>query len=274
VSWFADFFVLAPIRALAGVGALTWLVLLALAKVVWRHVQGTRLVGLQIVLVTVWLHLVFARTGWLGRYEAWLIAMLVMALAPFAQEMLDGGLRRRWPVRVVGLVVITFFVLFPVRLRVASSLFQANRGSTNIYEQQIQMARFIAANHTGDVVALNDVGAVNYLADFTCVDLWGLTDPYIARRRMAGELDPQELGWIVSVRGAKIAVAYETMLAETGGAPPEWEAVAEWRIHRNAVCDSNKVTWFATSAEEAPALREELLAWADELPDTVEVRWR
>jgi hypothetical protein len=125
-----EFFVLSPLRSLAEVGALAWLVLLALARLIWTRRQGTRLVGLWIVLATTWMHLVFARTGWLGRYEAWLIAMLAMVIAPFAQELLDGGRRQRWFVRVMAVILLLVFGLFPVRARVASTLFQANRGTS------------------------------------------------------------------------------------------------------------------------------------------------
>jgi hypothetical protein len=238
-----EFFVLSPLRSLAEVGALSWLVLLALARLIWTRRQGTRLVGLWIVLATTWMHLVFARTGWLGRYEAWLIAMLAMVLAPFAQELLDGGRRQRWLVRIVAVILLLVFGLFPVRARVASTLFQANRGSTNIYEQQVQMARFLSDNDT-------------------------------AERRLAGDLDPFEIAWITRVRGAEVAVMYESVLEETGGTPEEWTPVADWRIRRNAVCGSSRVTWFATSTAAVTRLRSQLEDWSPELPGTVSVRWR
>jgi hypothetical protein len=269
-----DFFILSPLRSLAEVGVLSWLVLLALARLIWTRTQGTRLVGLWIVLATTWMHLVFARTGWLGRYEAWLIAMLAMVLAPFAQEIFDGGRRQRWPVRLAAVVLLLVFGLFPVRERVASTMFQANRGSTNIYEQQVQMARFLDHYRSGEAVGMNDIGAINFFADVDCVDLWGLSDNEIADLRMEGELDPIEIEWITRQRAADVVVMYESVLAETGGAPKDWDPVADWRIWRNAVCGSSRVTWFATSAAAAPKLRAQLEEWLPELPGTVGVQWR
>lgn len=274
VQLLIDFSILSPLRSLAEVGALSWLVLLALARLIWTRTQGTRLVGLWIVLATTWMHLVFARTGWLGRYEAWLIAMLAVSLAPFAQELFDGGRRRRWPVRLTALVLLLVFGLFPVRERVASTMFQANRGSTNIYEQQVQMARFLDFYRSGETVAMNDIGAVNFFADVDCVDLWGLSDNDIAERRLAGELDPVEIAWITRVRGVEVVVMYESVLDETGGTPAGWRPVADWRIRRNAVCGSSRVTWFSTSVAAEPKLRAQLEEWSPELPRTVSVRWR
>ena len=144
-----DFLIIGPVRNLAEVGVLAWMVLLGLARLVWTHRRGTRLVGLSIVLLTAWMHLVLARTGWLGRYEAWLIAMFAVVLAPTAQRIFDLAREGRWMLRFVAPVALVVFGLFPVRARVASTMFQANRGSTNIYEQQIQMARFLGAYRTG-----------------------------------------------------------------------------------------------------------------------------
>jgi len=251
VQLLIDFLILSPLRSLAEVGALSWLVLLALARLIWTRTQGTRLVGLWIVLATTWMHLVFARTGWLGRYEAWLIAMLAVSLAPFAQELFDGGRRQRWSVRLVAVALLLVFGLFPVRERVASTMFQANRGSTNIYEQQVQMARFLDVYRSGETV-----------------------DNDIAEQRLAGDLDPFEIAWITRERGAEVVVMYESVLEETGGTPEEWTPVADWRIRRNAVCGSSRVTWFAASMEAAPMLRAQLEEWSPELPRTVNVRWR
>lgn len=269
-----DFCILAPLRSLAEVGVLAWLVLFGLGWALWTRVRGVDLTALWIVLATTWMHLTFARTGWLGRYEAWLVAMLILVLAPFAQAWLDGGVRRRWWRRAGMIVVLTVFAMFPVRTRVASSLFQANRGSTNIHEQQIQMARFFREYRRGEAVGVNDIGAVGFFSGVECVDLWGLSDVEIAESRLQGRLNPIELGWLAQIREVDVVAMYESVLNETGGAPEEWHAIADWRIQRNAVCGSSRLTWYATSAAAAPRLASELRSWSGQLPSTVDVRWR
>jgi hypothetical protein len=121
---------------------------------------------------------------------------------------------------------------------------------------------------------VNDIGAISFFTDVDCVDLWGLSDNDTAERRLAGDLDPFEIAWITRVRGADVAVMYESVLEETGGRPEEWAPVADWRIRRNAVCGSSRVTWFATSVAAEPKLRAQLEEWSLELPPAVTVRWR
>jgi hypothetical protein len=274
IQFLLDFLIIGPARNLAEVGVLAWLVLLGLARLVWSHVRGVRLTALAAVLVATWMHLVFARTGWVGRYEAWLVALLAIMLAPTAQRFFDRAREGRWNLRLVLPVLLILFGLFPVRARVASTMFQANRGSTNIHEQQVQMARFLGAHRAGEAIGLNDIGAVGYFSGVEVVDLWGLSDVDVAERRLAGTLNPIEIGWTVQTRGVEVVAMYEDVLDETGGAPPDWVPVSDWIIRRNAVCGSSRVTWFASAPEFEARLRSELEAWAPELPATVTVRWR
>ena len=274
VQFVIDFLFIGPIRNLAEVGVLAWLVLLGLARLVWSQVRGLRLTALGAALATTWMHLVFARTGWLGRYEAWLIALLAVMLAPTAQRFFVRAREGRWNLRLILPVLLIAFGLFPVRARVASTMFQANRGSTNIHEQQVQMARFFGAFHAGEAVGVNDIGAVGYYSGVEVVDFWGLSDLDIAERRLAGTLNPIEIDWAAQTRGVEVVAMYEDVLDETGGAPTSWVPVADWRIRRNAVCGSSRLTWYATSAEAAPTLRAQLEQWSSELPATVDARWR
>lgn len=183
-------------------------------------------------------------------------------------------MRRRWWLRGLALVGLALFVAFPVRDRVASSLFQANRGSTNIREQQIQMARFFGEFRRGEAVGVNDIGAVAFFSGVHCVDFWGLSDVELARMRIEDGLNPIELGWLASVESVDVVAMYESVLEETGGVPGQWHPVADWRISRNAVCGSSRLTWFATSAAAVPRLETELRQWSAHLPATVDVRWR
>jgi hypothetical protein len=96
----------------------------------------------------------------------------------------------------------------------------------------------------------------------------------IAERRLSGHLNPIEIEWATRMRGVEVVAMYEDVLDETGGAPPTWVPVVDWRIHRNAVCGSSRVTWWATSSDAAPRLRNELEGWSASLPSTVDVRWR
>ena len=221
------------------------------------------------------MHLVFARTGWLGRYEAWLIAMLAVMLAPTAQRLFERAREGRWMLRFILPIALLLFGLFPVRERVASTLFQANRGSTNIYEQQVQMARFLAEYRTGESIALNDIGAVGYFSGVDVVDLWGLSDVDIAERRLAGHLNPIEVDWAAQTRGVEVVAMYGVRARRDRGRA-RWTGCPSRSGGSAATPCAVRpaLSWYATSAEDEPRLRSELEAWSAQLPPTVDVRWR
>ena len=63
------------------------------------------------------------------------------------------------------------------------------------YHQQVQMGTLLREYYTGRTIAVNDIGAVNFFADITVIDLVGLASMDVARLRRAGEPGP----WIESL---------------------------------------------------------------------------
>ncbi len=124
------------------------------------------------------LHMQFASTGWFYRYEAYLVAFGVYALAIGLAEHLpsqDGWLAcGKGLLYPAALLLLAILVSSPLRVRAAKSLQDTPKASHNIYEQQYQMAIFLQQFYQGQVVAANDIGAIDYLADFRLVDLAGL----------------------------------------------------------------------------------------------------
>ena len=227
-------------------------------------------VALALFLATATLHLLLARVGWLFRYEAYLVFMGVVVVAIAIQEMKDRLWRPRATLAWRALVLAgLLLVALPLAQRAAAALRRTPRASKNIYEQQVQMGRFLARFYGGATVAANDVGAIAYLADVEVLDLFGLADLEVARRKLSGTYDTQAIRELTRNRNVKVAVVYDAWFEKLGGVPSEWARAGEWAIAHNVVAGSDRVTWYAVDPAEAPALIEHLRAFANDLPPEV-----
>jgi hypothetical protein len=142
----------------------------------------------------------------------------------------------------------------------------------NIGEQQYQMARFLDHYYHGSPVAANDIGAINFVADIDCLDLWGLSDVNIARLRMANRYNSAAMDRIAQQRGMKIAVVYDDWYTPYGGVPRSWIKAGEWTIPDNTICGDKTVSFYAVNPGEWESLHERLIEFSRELPVDVEFR--
>jgi MFS family permease len=210
--------------------------------------------------------------GTFARYEAYLVALALVVIPAALGRWLPRSLSlRALPayIMALGLVMLVGKDIYDRYTFVAyeNPIVTATR---DIYQQQYQMARFLAAYYQGEVVAANDIGAINYYAEIDNIDLWGLGTIEIARARSQGRYDTAEIARITAERGGKIAVIYDTWFDEFGGLPDEWVRVGEWRLTRPPVIlGSDTVVFYAIDPAEAEALAANLEAFALRLPDGV-----
>jgi hypothetical protein len=227
-------------------------------------------VAVGLFLATAILHLLFARVGWLFRYEAYLVFLGVVVVALAAGESSD----RLWPrgapaawrwTRTAALLAL----IAPLGLRAGDALGRTPQASKNIHDQQIQMGEFVALYYRGHGVAANDVGAVSYLGDVRMLDLFGLADLEVARRKMRGAYRTEDIRELARERDVSVAVVYDSWFEPLGGVPAEWVRAGEWTITRNVVCGDDRVTWYAVEPGEAERLIGNLKEFARRLPPDV-----
>ncbi len=139
----------------------------------------------------------------------------------------------------------------------------------NIYQQQYQMARFVRERYPAAVVAANDIGAITYLGRARCVDVIGLADLEVARKRCRHELSMEYFRRLARERGVKIAILYDGWFQRQ--IPPEWKRVAVWHIDDNIVCAFPNVSFYAVAPGERERLAGAIRAFSRELPSEVAV---
>ena len=128
-------------------------------------------------------------------------------------------------------------------------------------------------------VAANDIGAITYLADVRCLDLYGLASLEVARNRLSGAYDREQIRDLARSNDARVAIVYDTWFRpggmagipqdRPGGIPSQWIKVGQWEILNNAVCGHKVVSFYATDPLEEDHLISNLRQFASELPRSV-----
>jgi len=233
--------------------------------------ESRQLMGAIILLVGL-AHLEFVRPTLLFRYDGYLTTLGIVLLAAQIPLVCPN-----WPHlsslstwTVPGNIAVAVLVLalaFPLVMEGGVLLFQVPQCTTNIYEQQYQMALFVRKYYQGTSVALNDIGAVDYLADIHCLDLWGLATQQVAQARRNHHYQAEEITSFAQQAQVKIAIIYDAWFA--GAVPADWQRVGTWTIRNNIVAGNDTVSFYAVQAAEAPRLVQCLRDFYFQLPRDV-----
>jgi hypothetical protein len=226
-----------------------------------------------VVLGATFVHASLSSAGVLSRYLGYLAAMLLVAmLSTMWAATLATWRSRSWRSDLALALSIVIFVswLQPSWWRARDMFANAPVAMRNIADQQGQSARFIREflSVPGPVM-INDLGYVAYAGRRDVIDIVGLGDTAIARRRLAGPIDASVLRARAAVSGAQVALAYETWLIDIDpeeGAPRNWIRIGTWLIDDNAVCGEAAVTVYATQPGAAEQLRDDFRRFARTLP--------
>jgi hypothetical protein len=217
------------------------------------------------------LHLQFARAGWFYRYEAYLVVLGLVSVVASAARVDWAAL---WPANRLTLsavvaVLVAGVLAFPLVRRSVTAVRQTPAAVSNIFEQQYQAGLFLDQFYRGRRVAVNDVGAIGYLADVKLLDVWGLASPDTALLKRRGEFTSAALAQLAERDAAEIAIIYPSWLGEYGGVPPNWQKVGEWRVTNNVVLGENGMSFYAVTAEARERLIENLAKYSGRLPADV-----
>lgn len=245
-----------------------------------------------IFLVVVYLH--FQTNDSLHfRYDAYLVCIGIIAVTmPLFRFMSTVA----WPqasakrlLTATGLVVIILLAAVPFAHRGWLKMKVAPLETRRVFEQHYQMSRFLDRYYTGAVVAANDIGAINYYADIETVDLWGLGDNDVARKRqeirkevskfeVAADLKKDlyvlsqaDIDRITRDSGTDIALVYDEIYEIDGESriPDDWILVGRWVIYRYERDYYDKVSFYAVDPAAEQQLMSNLRDFSPELPVNV-----
>ncbi|MEE9457192.1 MAG: hypothetical protein V3W11_08580 [bacterium] len=240
----------------------------------YRHIWHPAVIMPAVFVAAAFLHMQYCRTGHFYRYEAYLVTLglvtLGAALPAAVLKTVRTELKRASLAYYSAVALLLAFAAWPLCTRAYNAYRETPRATANIYEQQYQMGLFLKEFYTGEVVAANDIGAINYLADIKCLDLVGLATMEVVEAKVLRRYDTREIAALAEARGAAIAILYKHWYTSEGGLPPEWPIIGSWRITGNVVCAHPEVQFYAIAADEQFELLHNLVDFSERLPETVE----
>lgn len=214
------------------------------------------------VIGAAWAHFFLAQTGWMHRYEHYIL-LLVAAVA----VLMAGEIAQQTPRRALLAVAMPVAIVLAAGVNYvpnASGAFLKNPHL--VHRQQGQMARF-AKDFIKGPVAVNDIGYVSWENDNEVLDLWGLASATARNARMS-----KAPGWggpLVADSGAKVIMIYDHWVDE--GIDPSWVPLGTFFTHySNEFMGGAKVRFYAPTPALVPEVTALLRDWAKGLPPETE----
>jgi hypothetical protein len=237
-------------RALLAAAGLTGLLT---AASIWlrRRVFQVETCFAVVVLAAVALHFAFAATGWLYRYEAWLILLLAVATVLLATTLPVRGA----PLAVAVLLAAIF----------APRTLDSTRATVQAMDdrrlEHIAPAEFVARNYAAETIMVNDLGAVAWFAPRTrSLDIYGLGTNEPIKRILAHAYGAEGVADWATATHTRIAILQLCWPAIRPVIPANWSFVASWKFPRNVVFRDRYVGFYAVADGEDAKLRERLKA--------------
>jgi hypothetical protein len=215
------------------------------------------------------LHMQLADTGWLYRYEAYLVALGVAAVAA---GITDAAWRPARGLPTLAALALTLVAGAPLVERALRAAEETPRAVRNIFQQQYQMGLFLQRYYRTATVAANDIGAVSYYGGVHLLDLYGLADMDVARARRKGGPSRDDLERLTAVHRPDVVAVYRSWFSQS--LPPSWLEAGSWRVPEEVVVADRTVTFYATSPEGRERLVRSLEAFTPSLPPEVTARVR
>ena len=212
--------------------AATAIVMARLIELRWKLLDRRWLVLLVLFVIGAWSHATFATFGWGLRYEAYLIALGLVALGCWLSRAEERAaiarlLVRPWIRLAAGLVALGALVFF-----IAAGGERLNGAIASVDTRQVRdrdlfVARFLAESYPREGVVLMNIGAVSWHGEPHLTDTIGLATPDMLRLILQRDYSPQSVDRLARQRGARIAVVFDDWFADWTGGKAAWTPVVE-----------------------------------------------
>jgi hypothetical protein len=218
-----------------------------------------------VFVITSLLHAQFAKFGSLSRYDIYIVipGILLTVIAAVKYFSLPA------PKLKIPVTVALFISLIPFALIAGRAVRNVPRATSNIYNMQYQMARFVKEFYNDNIVAMNDIGAVAFYTDAVCIDLWGVANLEVAAAIKDGKYNTEKINEFAVMPNAKIAFVFEKWFDKYGGLPGRWKKAGEWTIPDNIACGDDHVSIYAIDRYYYNRLLTAMHAFSEKLPPSV-----
>lgn len=206
-------------------------------------------------------HITFGRMGWFARYEAYLVALIYLAIIVIYWQRLTSFWNHRVWLQRPLLVFCTVIIMAPyINCTLITPL-----AAHNIYQQHFQMQRFIKEFYPYNV-AVNDIGYVSLHNPNYVLDLFGLS--YAKAFKLRKENDsPAWMEPLVQEKNVKLAMLHDRWFAKV---PASWHKLGTLDFEGPRITPvGRKVSFYSTQVNQTIELRSQLLKFQATLPQGV-----
>lgn len=218
------------------------------------------------------------RYPWI-RYDCYLVGLGMFTISMAAGYWFSQELQKVTGIKFTGnsgekiiAGLLVFVLILPLAERGIRTDLKVVQAMGNIHGQQYQVGLFLKKYYANQPVAINDIGAICFMADVRCLDVWGLANKDVSDLLLTKTYTTENLSRITQLSGVHIAVVYEHFFRLVGinyDLPKTWIKVAQWRIPHNVVCVRDTVTFYATDQSEIRRLTGNLREFMPYLPQDV-----
>jgi hypothetical protein len=215
------------------------------------------------------MHFIFARYNHVYRYEAYLMGIswvVCWKLVSSLSEMKTSKAFLQFFRKKSFLPVLILVMIISPIYRSIDSYAVGTRAMCNIYDQQVQMARFVEKYYPGETIGVLDIGALAFYSDCKIMDIWGLGTMEFAKLKLSGHYLPLKIDSVCKKKGMWLAIVYGIVLDH-----PDWKKVRSWVISNNAVCSRERITFVCLDPKKEQDLLANLEAFEKNLPVSVKV---
>jgi hypothetical protein len=146
-------------------------------------------------------HLLFARLGWMYRYEAYLVLFGILNIILYHHFFEVKG---KW------FYLIGAFILLGLSKQIAYSPYYASMSAKKVYEQKIQTANFVSEHYKSSHLTTDNIGTIPYFSDVKVFDIHGLTNPEIITLKKQGIYTDSIKKELILQKNNEMIIAYSS----------------------------------------------------------------
>ncbi|WP_153397610.1 hypothetical protein [Chryseobacterium vaccae] len=203
-------------------------------------------------------HSMFADLKGLFRYEAYILTGFCMVLIPKLKGLFFDFTHYIKKERIISVFIAANAVLLIYKGSVAHKVM--NNGGKNIYEQQVQSAKFLNLFYNSSKVVANDIGAVSYYTDIHLLDIAGLgsveTVPFNENKGKFDKRFEDFLARYCFENKYDLAIVYEGWLQ--GHVPPHWKKAAVLKIGEKITVARQEVSVYSINEKNLVQLKQNI----------------
>jgi hypothetical protein len=203
-------------------------------------------------------HSMFADLKGMFRYEAYILAGFSMALIPKLKGLFENFRNFIKNEKIITGIVLVNILLVIYKFSYAHKMLE--NGGKNVYEQQMQSAKFLHTYYNESKVVANDIGAITYFTDIHLLDTAGLgsveTIVFNENKRVPDTEFQSFLTQYTANNKYDIAIIYDAWLHNH--IPQNWKKAAELKINNPISVARDKVSIYAVDQKNLQSLKENI----------------